>query len=97
VDALTELTHMLERADDDAGGGAEGAGDLLEDDFVVSAAMRVRMPSRQFALNPNLYGGTGSSRKCRAGNPQCLRSLTPCLLARHACAGCPSGHGAARG
>ena len=40
VEALTEVTRLLEAADDD--GGAEGAGDLL-DDFVVTAATGVSL------------------------------------------------------
>lgn len=38
MEALTEVTRLLEVAEDD--GGAEGAGDLL-DDFVLTAASRV--------------------------------------------------------
>ena len=56
MDALTELTRMLERADD--AGGTDGAGDLL-DDFVVSAAMRVRNLSCCVVVLHTLHGDTG--------------------------------------
>ena len=74
MEALTEVTRVLEAADDV--GGAEGAGDLL-DDFVVTAASRVSSGSQEF-VRLRRHGRyaplqrTNHSRLCRPAKQPCL-------------------------